>query len=121
MANRYVFVLRHLESQQYICAMHEGEDYVIGFSNGDTAFQFRAELGQQEYAEICSVLVKDFPTRKFWFDSQFVELDPEDNSNIDTASADNKDTGKQNCYISNHLHTGDNYTIDPDSSDGTSC
>jgi hypothetical protein len=67
-----VFVLRHLDSGEYICLQHEGDCYLAAFTDGDSATTFRADLGQIEHAEIISARLGDLPTEHFWLDGEML-------------------------------------------------
>ena len=75
MSIQTLYALRRLKTSQYICALREGRDYVIGFSELNAASEFRAELGEEEFAEICSIDILDFPSQSYWIDGRFVEID----------------------------------------------
>jgi hypothetical protein len=67
-----VFVLRHLESGEYICLQHTQNNYLAAFTDGDSATTFRSDLGQIEHAEIISLRLEDVPTDYFWLDGEML-------------------------------------------------
>ena len=63
-----VFSLQHLETGEFICLLQEGVDYLACFSDGDTALQFREELGLQEHVDLHASPISECPFRHFWLD-----------------------------------------------------
>ena len=67
-----VHVLRHIETSEYICLRHEGSEYMACFTDGDTAYQFREELGLLEHVDIVSLRIGDAPFDHFWLDGEMI-------------------------------------------------
>jgi hypothetical protein len=72
-----VYALRHIENGEFICMLQEGEDYLACFSDGDTALQFRAELGLQEHVDLYGTTLGRSPFRHFWLDGENIEIGQE--------------------------------------------
>lgn len=68
-----VFALRHLENGMYISAHRNGLDYVICFTDRDSAVSFRGELGATEHCEIVPTPINSFCDGRMWLDGAFVE------------------------------------------------
>ena len=68
-----IFALRHLETGEYICLRHEMREYLACFSDGDTAFQFREELGLLEHVDIVTRRLGEAPFDNFWLDGEMIE------------------------------------------------
>lgn len=69
-----VFALKHIETGEYICLLEEGNDYLACFSDGDTALEFRAELGLQEHVDIVACNLVDSPFTHLWHDGEMMSL-----------------------------------------------
>ena len=67
-----IFALRHIETGEYICLRHEGNEYLACFTDGDTAFQFREELGLLEHVDIALMPFGEAPFDHFWPDGEMV-------------------------------------------------
>lgn len=67
-----VHALRHLETGEYICLRQEGREYLACFTDGDTALQFRDELGLLEHVDITNMLIGDAPFDHFWLDGEMI-------------------------------------------------
>jgi hypothetical protein len=67
-----IFALRHLESGEFICLRHEGHEFLASFTDGDSAHQFRDELGLLEHCEIASMPLGEAPFDHFWLDGEMV-------------------------------------------------
>ncbi len=63
-----VFSLQHIETGEFICLLQDGVDYLACFSDGDTALQFREELGLQEHVDLYASALNECPFRHFWLD-----------------------------------------------------
>ena len=72
-----IYGLRHIENGEFICMLQEGEDYLACFSDGDTALQFRAELGLQEHVDLFCTTLERSPFHHFWLDGENVLLEQE--------------------------------------------
>ena len=75
--NQHIYALRHIESGEFICLLQDGHDYLACFSDGDTALQFRAELGLQEHVDLFATTLDHSPFRHFWLDGESVEVGQE--------------------------------------------
>ena len=69
-----IFALRHIETGEYICLRNEGNEYLASFTDGDTAFQFREELGLVEHVDIGTMSLGNAPFDHFWLDGDMVAL-----------------------------------------------
>lgn len=72
-----LYALRHLETGMYLSAMRGGRDYVICFTNGDSALAFREQLGTVEYNEVVPITAGSLPGGRMWLNGKFVESKPE--------------------------------------------
>ena len=68
-----IFALRHLETGEFICLRHEMLEYLACFSDGDTAFQFREELGLVEHVDVINMRMGEAPFDHFWFDGEMIK------------------------------------------------
>jgi len=67
-----VHTLRHIETGEYICLRNNGVEYVATFTDGDSAFQFRDELGLLEHVDIASMSLGDMPFDHYWLDGEMI-------------------------------------------------
>ena len=67
-----VYVLRHLETDEFVCLKQDGQEYLAAFRDGDSAIQLRAELGMVEFVDIVGIYLEDAPFSGFWLDGQVV-------------------------------------------------
>lgn len=67
-----IHALRHIESGEYICLRHEGNEYLACFSDADTAGEFRDELGILEHVDIAAMPLGEAPFEHFWLDGDMV-------------------------------------------------
>ena len=72
--DQIIYALRHLETEEYICLRHESLEYLACFSDGDTAFQFREELGLLEHVDITHMRLGDAPFDQFWLDGDMIDM-----------------------------------------------
>ncbi len=86
-ASRSVFALRHLETREYICLRHDAREYLAAFSDGDTAFQFRKELGLLEHVDIITMRLGDAPFDQFWLDGEMMDANGVPASGMEPQSA----------------------------------
>ncbi len=70
---QHIFALRHIETGEFICLRHDLREFLASFSDGDTAFQFREELGLLEHVDIVNLRLGDAPFDQFWLDGEMVE------------------------------------------------
>jgi hypothetical protein len=68
-----IFALRHLETGEFICLRHDMREFLAAFSDGDTAIQFREELGLLEHVDIVNLRLGDAPFDQFWLDGEMRE------------------------------------------------
>ena len=68
-----IYALRHLETGEYICLRHEGNEYLASFTDGDTAIEFRDELGILEHVDIVAMPLGEAPFDHFWLDGDMVD------------------------------------------------
>lgn len=68
-----VYTLRHLETGQYLSALRNGRNYIICFTDGDSAFAFQTALGTVEHNEIVTLPITAIPDGRMWLDGEFVE------------------------------------------------
>jgi hypothetical protein len=67
-----VHALQHIETREFICLRQNGKEYLACFSDGDSAFQFRDELGLLEYVDIACLRLGDAPFDNFWLDGEML-------------------------------------------------
>jgi hypothetical protein len=67
-----VYTLRHLETGEFICLRQDGREHMACFSDGDTAIQFREELGLLEHVDIAAMRIGDAPFDHFWLDGEMI-------------------------------------------------
>ncbi len=75
-----IYALQHLETGEFICLLQNGVDYLACFTDGDTALQFRAELGLQEHVQMYAARMEDCPFRHFWLDGVDVIVDGDEST-----------------------------------------
>ncbi len=68
--NQRVFTLRHIETGEYICLRQNGAEHLACFSDGDSALQFRLDLGLLEHVDISTARLCDTPFDKFWLNGK---------------------------------------------------
>ncbi len=67
-----VHTLKHIETGEYICLRQEGREYLACFTDGDTAYQFREELGLLEHVDIAAMRVGEAPFDYYWLDGEMI-------------------------------------------------
>jgi hypothetical protein len=67
-----VHALQHIETSEFICLRQGGKEYLACFTDGDSAYQFRDELGLLEYVDIASLRLGDAPFDNFWLDGEML-------------------------------------------------
>lgn len=67
-----VHTLRHIETGEFICLRQNGREYMACFSDGDTAIQFREELGLLEHVDVATIRLRDAPFENFWLDGEMI-------------------------------------------------
>jgi hypothetical protein len=72
MITSWVHVLRHLETGEFVCLRQDGQEYLAAFTDGDSALQFRAELGMVEFVDVVSLRLSEAPFSQFWLDGQLI-------------------------------------------------
>lgn len=70
--NERVYTLRHIESSEYICLRQDGREYLACFTDGDSAFQFREELGLLEHVDLAAMPIGTAPFDYFWLDGEML-------------------------------------------------
>ena len=70
--SRRVHTLQHIETGEYICLRHGGREYLACFTDGDTASEFRDELGLTEHVDIAGLRIGDAPFDFFWLDGEMI-------------------------------------------------
>jgi hypothetical protein len=70
--------LRHIERGEFICLLYDGVDYIAAFSDGDTAHEFRAELGLIEHVDILPLTLDNCPFGHLWLDGERIILEKEE-------------------------------------------
>ena len=68
-----VCALRHIETGEFICLRNEGQEYLACFTDGDSAIQFREELGLLEHVDVATMPLSELPFDHFWFDGEMVD------------------------------------------------
>ena len=67
-----IYALRHIESGEFICLRHEGNEHLACFTDGDTAIQFRDDLGILEHVDIVAMPLGKAPFDHFWLDGDMI-------------------------------------------------
>jgi len=67
-----VYALQHIETGEYICLRQNDKEYLACFTDGDSAYQFRDELGLLEYVDIACMRLGDAPFDNFWMDGEMI-------------------------------------------------
>jgi hypothetical protein len=75
--NRPVYALEHIETHRLICALKDGEDYLVCFSDEASALEMRDSLGLHEHCDVCCFPMRDYPITRFWLDGDFMDLTAE--------------------------------------------
>ena len=75
--DRAVYALEHIETHRLICALREGEDYLVCFSDEEAAQEMRDSLGLHEHCDICCFPIREYPITRFWLDGDFMDLTAE--------------------------------------------
>lgn len=75
--NQRIYALQHIDSGEFICLLQDGHDYLACFSDGDSALQFRAELGLQEHVDLFTITMEHSPFHHFWLDGESIEIGQE--------------------------------------------
>ncbi len=70
--SQQVHALQHIETGEYICLRQNNREYMACFSDGDSAYQFRDELGLIEYVDVACVRLGDAPFDNFWLDGEMI-------------------------------------------------
>lgn len=71
-AAQNIFALRHLVTGEFICLRHEANEHLACFTDADSAFQFREELGLLEHVSIVPMFLGQTPFDHFWLDGQMI-------------------------------------------------
>ena len=71
-SSRRVHILQHIETGEYICLRQDGKEYMACFSDGDTALQFRDELGLLEHVDVAMMRLNDAPFEQYWLDGEMI-------------------------------------------------
>jgi hypothetical protein len=67
-----VFTLQHIETGEYICIRQQTTEYLACFSDGDTAGQFREDVGLIEHVDIVPMHLNDAPFDHYWLDGEML-------------------------------------------------
>jgi CRP-like cAMP-binding protein len=67
-----VYALRHLETGEYICLRQDAREYLACFTDGDSAIQFREELGLVEHVDIAPMRIGEAPFDNFWLNGEMI-------------------------------------------------
>ena len=70
---QHIYALQHIDSGEFICLLQDGTDYLACFSDGDTALEFRGELGLQEHVDLFATTLGQSPFHHFWLDGENIE------------------------------------------------
>jgi len=66
--DRPVFLLKHLETGEYVCLRREGREYLAAFTEPDSAMRFQDEMQLVEFVDILAMPLADAPFDYFWLD-----------------------------------------------------
>ncbi len=67
-----VYTLQHIETGEYICIRQQTTEYLACFSDGDTAGQFRGDVGLIEHVDIVPMLLSEVPFDHYWLDGEML-------------------------------------------------
>ncbi|MBC8103035.1 MAG: hypothetical protein H7Z41_10660 [Cytophagales bacterium] len=70
--SRRIFTLRHIETGEYICLRQDRTEYVACFSDGDSAGQFREEMGLIEHVDLAPMPLSETPFDHYWLDGEML-------------------------------------------------
>lgn len=65
-----LYALQHIDTQEYVCMLHNNIDHLVCFTDGDSALQFRADLNLHEYVDMVVTTVNKSPFNSFWLNGQ---------------------------------------------------
>jgi hypothetical protein len=66
--DRPVFLLKHLETGEYVCLRRDGREYLAAFTEPDSAARFQDEMQLIEFVDILAMPLADAPFDYFWLD-----------------------------------------------------
>lgn len=64
--------MQHIDTGEFICLRQNGREYLACFSDGDSAYQFREELGLVEFVDVSCLRLGDAPFDNFWLDGEMI-------------------------------------------------
>lgn len=67
-----VYTLRHIETGEYICLRQQKTEYLACFSDGDTAGQFRSDVGLIEHVDLNPMRLSEAPFDHYWLDGEML-------------------------------------------------
>ena len=67
-----IYTLRHMETGEFICIRQQQTEYLACFSDGDTAGQFREDVGLIEHVDIVPMRLSDAPFDHYWLDGEML-------------------------------------------------
>ena len=70
--SQYVHTLKHIETGEYICLRQNSREYLACFTDGDSAYQFRDELGLLEHVDVLAMCLADAPFQHYWLDGEMI-------------------------------------------------
>jgi hypothetical protein len=75
--DKQVYALEHIETHRLICALKDGEDYLVCFTDRESTLEMRDSLGLHEHCDLCCFPIRDYPITRFWLDGEFLDLTEE--------------------------------------------
>lgn len=72
--DRPIYALEHIETHRLICALNDGEDYLVSFTDRESAVEMRDSLGLHEHCDVCCFPLREYPISRFWLDGEFYDL-----------------------------------------------
>jgi len=66
--DRVVFMLRHIDTGEYVCLRREGREHLASFSEPRAAQRFQEEMRLVEFVDIVAMPLGDAPFDWFWLD-----------------------------------------------------
>jgi hypothetical protein len=73
-AGSTVFVLRHMETNEYVCLRQEGVEYMAAFTDERRALDFRQQLRLLEFVDVLSIRLSHAPFDHVYLDGEMLPL-----------------------------------------------
>lgn len=69
-----MFVLRHIETDEYVCLRQDELEYLAAFSEVDAAREFRDQLQLTEFVDVVGTRLNQVPFDYFYLDGEMLPL-----------------------------------------------